>query len=46
VALQATGLERSQVLVKDLAWFKETYGLDAPELKEDGPGMTYSKYVY
>ncbi len=33
-----TGLERSKALAADLAWFKQTHGLDAPVLAEDGPG--------
>jgi hypothetical protein len=36
---KSTGLERAQALAADLAWFKETYGLDAPALEEDGPGV-------
>ncbi len=39
-AFQNTGLERSKALAEDIAWFKQTYGLDPPALKEDGPGRS------
>jgi len=42
---QNTGLERSQPLAADVAWFKETYGLTAPQPEEDGPGQTYSRLL-
>lgn len=29
---KATGLERGAALAKDIAWFKQRYGLDAPEV--------------
>ena len=40
---QDTGLERSAALAKDIDWFKQTYGLEAPEAEEDGPGQTYAR---
>eukprot|EP00775_Hariotina_reticulata_P008943 gene8943-9120_t len=42
---QDTGLERSPALAADIAWFREQYGLSAPELKEDGPGRTYARHL-
>lgn len=43
--LENTGLERSAALDKDIAWFKEAYGLQPPEVKEEGPGKTYSRLL-
>lgn len=40
-ALRNTGLERSGGLVKDLEYFKTSFDLSPPELKADGPGLTY-----
>jgi len=42
---QNTGLERTEPLEKDIAWMRETYGLEAPELTADGPGLTYSRLL-
>ena len=42
---QDTGLERSVALAKDIDWFKHTYGLDAPQVEEDGPGQTYARWA-
>jgi hypothetical protein len=42
---QSTGLERSAALAADIAWFREQYGLPAPELKEEGPGRTYARHL-
>ena len=33
-AFRNTGLERSAPLAQDIAWFKETYGLEPPAVKE------------
>ncbi|GFR51806.1 hypothetical protein Agub_g14265 [Astrephomene gubernaculifera] len=43
--LRNTGLERGQSLAEDLAWFHRTYQLSAPELKEDGPGLSYCRLL-
>ncbi len=40
---QNTGIERSAALEKDIAWFRETYGLEPPPVTEDGPGAEYSR---
>ena len=37
-AFQDTGLERAAPLVKDIAWFKEAYGMEAPPV---WPGNWY-----
>ena len=42
---QNTGLERSEPLQQDIKWMQEKYSLPAPQIKEDGPGQTYAKYV-
>jgi len=44
-AFQQTGLERSQALTQDLAWFKEKFDLDPPLLEEAGPGTQYAQKV-
>jgi heme oxygenase len=38
---QHTGLERTQPLDEDLAWFKATYNITPPTPAADGPGHTY-----
>ena len=40
-----TGLERSAALEKDIAWFKEVYGLEPPKVTDDGPGRTYARFA-
>lgn len=40
---QNTGLERSEALRRDIAWFKEEFGLEPANPTEDGPGSTYSR---
>ena len=42
-AFQDTGLERTGPLVKDIAWFKEAYGMEAPAA--DGPGVEYAAFL-
>ncbi|KAI8473643.1 MAG: heme oxygenase-like protein [Monoraphidium minutum] len=40
---QATGLDRVAAIDKDLAWFKATYGIEAPQLPADSPGLAYAE---
>lgn len=42
---QNSGLERSEALAKDIAWMRDTYDLEVPEPKEDGPGIEYSRLL-
>jgi hypothetical protein len=42
---QDTGLERSAALAADLAYMQQQHKLPPPEIKEDGPGMTYAKHL-
>lgn len=42
IQFQKTGLDRVAAIDKDLAWFKSTYGIDAPELPADSPGLAYA----
>jgi hypothetical protein len=42
---QDTGLERSAALASDLAYMQQQHKLPPPEIKEDGPGMTYAKHL-
>lgn len=42
---QNTGLERTPALEQDLQWLQQTYGISQPELKEDGPGLTYVRHL-
>ncbi|EFJ47062.1 hypothetical protein VOLCADRAFT_92469 [Volvox carteri f. nagariensis] len=44
-ALRDTGLERSQGLSEDIAWYEKTHGLKAPQLEQDGPGLTYCRLL-
>ena len=37
-----TGLERSDRLSKDIAFFREQFQLE-PSIQEDGPGKAYSR---
>ena len=37
------GLERAAPLAKDIAWFTETHGLEAPPA--DGPGAEYAVFL-
>jgi len=39
---RSTGLERSERLARDIAFFKEEYGLEPSPIKDDGPGVAYS----
>ncbi|KIZ03427.1 heme oxygenase [Monoraphidium neglectum] len=43
---QGTGLERVAAIDKDLAWFQETYGISAPQLPADSPGLAYAQKLY
>jgi hypothetical protein len=43
---QNTGLDRVAALDKDLAWFKQQYGVDAPALPADSPGLEYAKKLH
>eukprot|EP00873_Tetraselmis_striata_P042604 jgi/Tetstr1/462868/TSEL_007817.t1 len=42
---QDSGLERSEALARDIAWMADTYGMEVPQPKEDGPGMEYSRLL-
>jgi len=43
---RSTGLERSERLARDIAFFKEEYGLEPSPIKDDGPGVAYSTFVH
>lgn len=42
---QKTGLERSQALADDIAWYTQQFNLPQPVVTEDGPGMQYAKHL-
>lgn len=42
-AFKNTGLERTEGLKKDIAWFEKTHGLKAPVA--DGPGSDYAEFL-
>lgn len=42
---QNTGLERSQALADDIAWYTQHYNLPQPVITEHGPGMQYAKHL-
>lgn len=42
---QNTGLERSQALAEDIAWYTEQFKLPQPVIADSGPGMQYAKHL-
>jgi heme oxygenase len=45
VKFQNTGLERSQALSDDIAWYTQQFDLPQPVITDSGPGMQYAKHL-